>query len=232
MRTENRKLNISCNESNRVLSLFINTLSLSVPGPNGLSVEMLLAGGEILWSWLKDLFNTTIETRDVPQQLTFSEMITLFKKGDLLDCGNYRPINLLCHIYKLVMMVIYCRIKEPLTCALQPTQAAYQQGRGTIEQMQTLQQIIEKCNEFNRSGVICFVDFTKAFDSVDQTKLWKALRKLTNVNPAYINLIARLYEHSKTSIRTDVGTTTPIDLLRGVKQGEQFFSALHRWLHY
>ena len=118
------------------------------------------------------------------------------------------------------MMVIYCRIKEPLTCALQPTQAAYQQGRGTIEQIQTLQQIIEKCNEFNRSCVICFVDFTKAFDSVDQTKLWKALRKFTNVNPAYINLIARLYEHSKTSIRTDVGTTTPINLLRGVKQGD------------
>ena len=204
-------------EVNHCLSLL---KSNKAPGPDGITSEMLSAGGEQLRVWLKDLINVIIETRDIPHQLVISEIITLFKKGDLLECGNYRPISLLCHIYKLLMMVIYLRIKDPLTKALQPSQAAYQQGRGTIEQIQTMQQIIEKCNEFNRSCVICFVDFTKAFDSVDQQKLWNALRKYTAINPAYINLIARLYEHSKTRIRTDVGTTSLISLLRGVKQGD------------
>ena len=156
----------------------------------------------------------------MPEQLITSEIITLFKKGDLLECGNYRPISLLCHIYKLLMMVIYQRIKEPLTDALQLSQAAYQKGRGTIEQIQTMQQVIEKCNERNRNTVVCFVDFTKAFDSIDPQKLWGALRKYTSVKPVYINLIARLYENAKTRVRTDVGTTQMISLLRGVKQGD------------
>jgi hypothetical protein len=190
------------------------------PGPDGLSTEMLRAGGEPLKKWLQKLINAIITTRQIPKQLIISEIITLFKKGDLLECGNYRPISLLCHTYKLLMMIIYQRIKVPLTDALQRSQAAYQKGRGTIEQIQTLQQIVEKCNERNRNAVICFIDFTKAFDSIDQPKLWRVLRKYTCVDPAYINLIALLYENAKTRVRTDVGTTPLISLLRGVKQGD------------
>ena len=68
--------------------------------------------------------------------------------------------------------------------------------------------------------MICFVDFTKAFDSVNQQKLWHALKSYTTLNPAYINLLAKLYETSKTRIHTGIGVTELIDLLRGVKQGD------------
>ena len=131
------------------------------PGPDGITVEMLRAEGERLHSELLKLINMIIEYRQIPTQLLLSEIILLFKSGDLLDCGNYRPISLLSHVYKLLMQIIYNRIKAPLTNALQINQAAYQHGRGTVEQIQILQQIIEKCNEFQRECVICFVDFKK-----------------------------------------------------------------------
>ena len=190
------------------------------PGPDGITVEMLRAGGHYLHNQLLILLNTIIETRQIPSQLLLSEIVLLFKKGDLLDCGNYRPISLLCHVYKLLLQIIYLRIRTPLLEAIQSSQAAYRRGRGTIEQIQILQQVIEKCNEFQRDCVICFIDFTKAFDSVNQQELWNALRKYTSLNPAYINLLAKLYERSRTRVRTDVGLTELIDLLRGVKQGD------------
>ena len=72
-------------------------------GPDGLSVEMLRAGGQRLHKLLLDLINLIITTRNIPEQLIVSEIILLFKKGDLRDCGNYRPISLLCHVYKLMI---------------------------------------------------------------------------------------------------------------------------------
>ena len=71
----------------------------------------------------------------MPDELNVSEIVTLFKKADPLDCGNYRPITLLSQVYKLLMQVVYTRIKKDLT--------AYQPGHSTIQQIQTIQQIIE-----------------------------------------------------------------------------------------
>ena len=46
------------------------------------------------------------------------------------------------------------------------------------------------------------------------------MKTYTDINPAYINLIAHIYEESTTCVRTDVGTTESIPLLKGVKQGD------------
>ena len=156
------------------------------PGPDAITAEMLKYGGEKLHTTLHKLANLIIaEHAKPPNQLDLSEIIVLFKKDDPLDCSNYRPICLLCHVYKLIMMIIYNRISADLIRALPTNQSAYQKGRGTIEQIQTLQQVIEKVNEYNGSGVICFIDFTKAFDSVYQDKLWQSLSNQTNVDTAY-----------------------------------------------
>ena len=152
--------------------------------------------------------------------MRLSEIVTLFKKGDLLDCGNYRPITLLSHLYKLLMQIIYNRVSNTLAAALPQSQAAYQKGRNTIEQIQSIQQIIEKSREFNRPLVMCFIDFTKAFDSVKQSRLWQALNDYTDLDPSYINLLRTLYSDSKAFVRTEIGATEAIDILKGVKQGD------------
>ena len=113
-------------------------------------------------------------------------------------------------------MILYRRISSELNRAL----PAYQKGRSTIEQIQSLQQIIEKVNEFNRQGIICFIDFKKAFDSVYQEKLWEILNYQTSINSSYINLLANMYENSSSRIRTDLGITRNISIRRGVKQGD------------
>ena len=114
--------------------------------------------------------------------------------------------------------VVYTRIKKDLIDALPIEQAAYQPGHSTLKQMQTIQQIIEKSIEFQQPWVICFIDYTKAFDSIDQTKLWKTLYKFININSSYINPLAKIYEHAKSKVRTNFGTTKFFRLLKGVRQ--------------
>jgi len=114
------------------------------------------------------------------------------------------------------MQIIYNRIKQDLIAVLPDSQAAYQPGRGTVAQIQIVQQIIERSHEY-QPCVICFVDYTKAFDSIDEEKLWKVLRDHIWIDTSYINLLAKLYENSTTRVRTHHGYTALIYLLKGVK---------------
>ena len=155
----------------------------------------------------------------IPDELNVSEIVKLFKKGDPLDCKNYRPISLLSDVYKLLMQVVYTRIKKDLIEALSKKQAAYQPGHSTIEQIQTVQKIIEKSIEFQQPRVTCFIDYTKAFHSIDQTKLWEILYNVTSNDPPSINLLAKIYEKAKSNVRTNFGTTNLFWLLKGVRQG-------------
>ena len=93
------------------------------------------------------------------------------------------------------------------------TQAAYQPGIGTIEQILALEQIIEKSIEFNNPVHITFIDFTKAFDSVKLSCLWMLLDK-KSINKSLLKLS---YGNSKAYIKTDIGTSCYVDILKSVK---------------
>ena len=68
--------------------------------PDNITSELLIAGGPVLETWLKFLTDNIFKNRVIPDELNVSEIFTLFKKGDPLFCGNYRPMSLLSHVYK------------------------------------------------------------------------------------------------------------------------------------
>lgn len=68
------------------------------------------------------------------------------------------------------MIMIASSIKENMCPNISNSQVAYQKGRGAIEQIFALQQMIENWIEFDMPACFISVDFKKAFDSVDQSK--------------------------------------------------------------
>ena len=90
------------------------------------------------------------------------------------------------------MTIVGNRITDDLYACFPDSQAAYQPGRGTIEQIFALNQMIEKSVEFNKPIYVIFIDFTKAFDSIKLDKLWSILNK-TPLNKNYTNLSAILF---------------------------------------
>ncbi len=165
------------------------------------------------------LFNTIIQTGKIPLAFKEELIIDIYKKGDRDNCLNYRPISLLSHIYKLFITIITGRIKNDLYSCFPSSQAAYQPGRGTIEQIICLEQIIEKPIEFNYPLHIVFIDFTKAFDSIKLSSLWSLLDK-TPIDKDYINLLRLTYEGSTAAIKSDIGISRTINIKKGVKQGD------------
>ena len=55
---------------------------------------------------------------------------------------------------------------------------AARKGRGTRDQTANICWITEKAREFQKNIYFCFIDYAKAFDCVDQNKLWKILKEM------------------------------------------------------
>ena len=57
-------------------------------------------------------------------------------------------------------------------------QAGFRKGKGTRDQSANICWIIEKARESQKNIYFCFIDYAKAFDCLDQNKLWKILKEM------------------------------------------------------
>ena len=79
-------------------------------------------------------------------------------------------------------------------------------GRGTRSQIANIRWIIEKAREFQESTYFCFIDYTKAFDSVDHNKLRKILQEM-GIPDHLTCLLRNLHVGQEATVRTGHGTT-------------------------
>ena len=61
---------------------------------------------------------------------------------------------------------------------LPDVQAGFRKGRGPRDQIANIRWIMEKAREFQKNIYFCFIDYAKAFDSVDHNKQWKILKEM------------------------------------------------------
>jgi hypothetical protein len=77
---------------------------------------------------------------------------------------------------KILCSVILQRIKTEVDKTLRDEQAGFRQERSCVDQIATLRIIVEQTIEWQTSLCINFIDFEKAFDSIDNQVLWKILK--------------------------------------------------------
>ena len=114
--------------------------------------------------------------------------------------------------------MILGRLKDALGALLREEHAGFRGGRSCIDQIATLGIIVEQSVEWQSSVYICFVDFAKAFDSVNRDVLFKLLRHY-GVPEKITNLIRKLYEGFKVKIVHNGHLTESFEMLTGVRQG-------------
>ena len=75
-----------------------------------------------------------------------------------------------------MLNILRVRLQQYISQELPDIQAGFRKGRGTRDQIANIHWIIEKARVFQKN--ICFIDYTKAFDWVDHSKLWKILKEM------------------------------------------------------
>lgn len=125
--------------------------------------------------------------------------VPLHKKGSRDKCENYRTIALISHFSKIFLHISQERLKPFILPQIAEEQADFTPGRGTRDQLLNIRQVIEKLYEYNVLALLCFLDYTKAFDTVRWDHLWNILREMV---PEYlIHLIKTLYMFNQRCVR-------------------------------
>ena len=81
-------------------------------------------------------------------------------------------------------------------------QAGFRKKYSTVDHLQALNQVIEKGEEYQLPLVIGFIGYVKAFDSIEHSSIFEALRKI-NVNETYVKILENIYKVATASVRLD-----------------------------
>ena len=145
-------------------------------------------------------------------------LVPVFKKGNRMDCANYRGISLLCVCSKLLEGIILKRVSAVYETILRENQAGFRKGRGCVDQIFALRSMLELRYEFRRPTIITFVDFKAAFDSVDREGLWNILY-WDGVPRKLLNVLKAMYKQTQSMVRAYGQLSDPFAIGSGVRQG-------------
>jgi exonuclease III len=191
------------------------------PGPDGLSGWFFKLHKQQISPLLVKLYNSFLQGKEsIPQQLKEGILVTLPKPNkDPLEVANRRPITLLNLDYKLYSKILNNRLKQFLPHLISKYQTGFVKGRFIIDNIITLDMILDHLNKCQSEAIITFIDFEKAFDSLDHDAIFRTLQFI-GLPTSFINTIKDMLSNTNVCIHINHSLTKPIAIQRGVKQGD------------
>ena len=148
--------------------------------------------------WIPDLCQTCWKQKKVPDSWHDSRTALIFKKGDVAEPSNYRPISLLCISYKIFANIKLDRLRQAGAEELiWPTQFGFRKRRGTRDALFLARRILEENLELKDGRVVYLaLDWARAFDSISPDALAKALARF-GLPVFYIDMVNAIYSNRR-----------------------------------
>lgn len=189
------------------------------PGNDGITAEFYKMFVKQVSLFLYKVYLESINVESLPQTLN-QGLITLIPKPkkDLLLLDNWRPISLLNNDYKILALIFAKRIKITLNTIIDETQSGFMKNRHITNNIRLVLDILDYSDLVLEESFILFLDFYKAFDTVEHLFIVNALEKF-GFGVFFIKVIKTLYKNNNSSIKLGHGTSQRFTIQRGIRQG-------------
>lgn len=190
------------------------------PGYDGLKGKVIKKVLHLVKPQLFHIFDCSLKTGVFPDAMKIARVIPLHKKGGRDKFTNYRPISILPLFSKILERVIYNRVikyfndENLLFCS----QYGFQAGRSTELALLEVTKIIQDNMSKKRFTLGVFLDFSKAFDTVDHSILLKKLR-LYGLPDLLCKWFESYLKNRKQFVSADNCESSLLSVLCGVPQG-------------
>jgi len=182
-----------------------------VPGPDGIPYSLIRNASPIFIPVVKGVLRTMM-AGSLPMDGFTDGFINFIPKKDLVPTpNNLRPLTIPNSIHRLVGKIISDQLQPSLNKNIHPCQSAFISGRWITDNVASVNNILRQ----KKDGWLLFVDFSKAYDSVDRRALMTILRKFRFSREVIAVIQASMKPYQVRSRYLDV----TIEVDRGVPQG-------------
>jgi hypothetical protein len=188
------------------------------PGIDEITSEVIKMAGEPMIRMLEKISKQVWNEEKSPKDWSRMLVSPIHKKGDKLDPANYRAISLLSIPGKVFLRVLLNRMRNKIEEKTKESQYGFRPGRGTVDAIFIVRQVMQKARERKIDLHFNFVDFKAAFDTVWRKALWKMLRSI-GIGSKIVNIIEQLYDQTECVVVINGHITQWFTVTVGVRQG-------------
>ena len=190
------------------------------PGPDGVPTRCYKHGGNTVLLALQDIFTESMETSVVVDEMKSAFISPIWKGDDRTLPSSYRPVALTTHLSKLMERVIRAPMVEFLEArgCMEDAQHGGRSGRSTLSQLLVQHDRVLKLLENGGNADIIYLDFSKAFDKVDQGLLLRKIRKM-GISGKLWKWLLNFLTGRRQAVRTGSRISSWSPVLSGIPQG-------------
>ena len=190
-------------------------------GLDRITNEMIKCSPDSVINLLLNYINICLKNTMVPDTICYELITPIFKDGLRNDPNNYRGLCVSSAILKLICSLINSRLQDFVekNNLLSKYQIRFRKKCRTSDHLLTLKSIVKKHVTLSKKKIYaCFVDFTKAFDSVWHDGLFYKLQNI-GINGNILELIRNIYKKTTCAVKIDDQITDFFSYSKGVRQG-------------
>lgn len=188
------------------------------PGSDGLSVEFYKAFWNKIKVEITEIMNNAYLHNSTSSSWDLGLVKLIYKKGNVKEIKNYRPITLLNVDYKILAKVLTKRMENILPDIIDNTQKCSIKNRSLHDAALNIQAAIKLANIKKTPVSVISFDQEKAFDRVDHDYLF-ALMRSWNLGRNFYNYVKTTYIRAKSKVIVNGKLTKQIEVTRGIRQG-------------
>ena len=190
-------------------------------GPDKVLGEYLKIFGNICEPIMLKLVRVIFSESSYPEKWTLNFLRPIYQKGSVKDTNNFRDLaigSVFGKLYSTILLnrfMTYIRGKQLIS----PKQIGFMKNAGTSDHIFLLQTIIAKVVNKNKNKLYtAFIEFKKAYDTVNRKSLLERL-KILGINGLFFLNIAAMYRKTEYRIKLSSGNSQNIVSNLGLKQG-------------
>jgi len=202
------------------VSTIISNLKDNSPGPDEIPPKILKLINPIIRTPLTHTINLSLASGYFPSELKTAKVIPIYKGGDQKCLSNYRPVSVLNSLSKVFEKSFYNQLSAHLAenQILHNFQFGFRPGHSTNFALSVLSDKITEALDNNETIIGLFLDFSKAFDTVDHNILLSKL-KLYGVKNTSLNWVHSYLSDRHQYVQYQNVKSSLLKVLCGVPQG-------------
>ena len=189
-------------------------------GPDGIHPSILKPLAEQLAEPLARLFNESLAQGQLPNDWLLATVIPIHKGGDRRACSNYRPVSLTSVVLKMMEKILRDKITTHLVAngLMSADQHGFRRRRSCLSNLLCFLDEVTRRIDRGEEVEVCYLDFQKAFDSVNH-RLLSAKLEAFGLPPGLLTWINRCLMDRRFVVRVDNSESDQGQVLSGVPQG-------------